>query len=318
MIVVEDILDEVAEVLGLGGTDPRAKQVIYRRLNRAVEMLSAKGDWDPLLDTIDVCAQGSCVALPPFVYTVLGVSTEGVPYIGRDRFFEFHLNGPGYVEPGQSGRDWREQGYFATQYEIGTIPGRLIAVSDDPDDAGATLRVFGLDSSGLRLSTPAESSFTSDGIEIPINAGYSAASLTLPEVLLIDRVRKPVTKGRVRLYVDRGSGEDSELLGRYEFDETNPRFLRITLGREADSVRVFFRHKTAKITGDQDVIRLHNTMALLNAVKSIRYYLGDDPEQGAAYEAVATRMLQEQESVRQPPNASPITVVGVAPEEAID
>lgn len=304
MILVEDILEEVAEALGVSTA---SSALIYRRINRAVEMLSAKGDWDPLLDTIDVCVQGTCLALPPFVSTVLGLSVDNIPYVGRDRHFEFHTNGPGRVTPGQTGADWRELGRFPCQYEIGETPGRLIAVSDDPSDTGSLL-VYGLGSNGLQLSTIPGSGATTDGISIPINSGYAAADVSLPEVLQITRVRKPITKGRVRLYVDRGAADTSELLGRYEFNDQNPSFLRLSLGTEAESARVFFRHKTAKVDSSQSAIRLHNTMALINAVKAVRYYLADDPEQGQAYEAIATRMLQEQEIVLQPPTSMPMTM----------
>lgn len=304
MIVVGDILEEVAEALG---NTKASTSVIFRRLNRAVELLSSKGDWDPLLDCIDVCVHGATVSLPSFVSTVLAVSTEGVPLIGRDRFFEFHQNGPGYETPGESGRKWRELGYFPTMYEIGETARRLVALSDASADVGKVIRVFGLDGNGLRLTTTADG-VTTDGIDIPIATSYQAASESLPKVLVIERVVKPVTVGRVRLFSDLGSADDNELLARFEHEETSPKFLRIELGVTVDTARIWFRHATAKIVNEQSVIRLHNVMALLNAVKAVRYYLQDDPEQGQAYESVATRMLQEQETVRQPPNHSPMSM----------
>lgn len=311
MIIVEDIIDDVSEALGNSGD---SRPLIFRRLNLAVEMLSAKGDWDPLLDVVDVhIPEGSSsFALPAFVHTVLGVSTDGVPVVGRDRFFEFHQNGPGRFEPGTGYRDWREQGLFSTQYPV-SAPGRLIAQAEHPNDVNgySSFTVHGFDVQGLRLTELDENGNVRNGIRIPIVQGYVPANLSLPEVSRITSIRKPITQGRVRLYVDRGSDTASELLGTYEFQDQSPEFLRIDLGKPALAVRVFFRHKSAKVVDDSGVIRLHNVMALLNAVKAVRYYLQDDPEQGAAYEAVATRMLQEQEAVRQPPNHTPIQVAGV-------
>lgn len=306
MILVEDILEDVAEALGVSADAPQ-HAFIFRRLNRAVELLASKGDWDPLLDVVDVCVQGSSVALPSFVHTPLAVSVDDVPLIGRDRFFEFHPNGPGRIDAGSFGLRWNTTGAFPCQYEIGETPGRLVAISESEDDE-ASIRVYGFDKNGLKLTTTVNG-VTSDGIDVPIYPGYLAASEDLPEVEIITRVRKPVTVGRVRLYVDRGTAETSEVIARYEYNETAPQFVRIDLGLEAStSARVFFRHRTAKIVATTSEIRLHNPMAVINAVKAIRYYLADDPEQGQNYEQVATRMLQEQEMVQQPPNVMPISV----------
>ena len=55
-------------------------------------------------------------------------------------------------------------------------------------------------------------------------------------------------------------------------------------------------------------ILLHSRFALVMAMKAVKFYLDSDVANGMQWEAHATRILTEQESVLVGPNALPIMV----------
>src|SRR6478609_7806439 len=76
------------------GIQNRAQILDY--LVRAIEIAAYKGNFDPWLKNLDVCADASgCVVLPSFVGTVLSVNIGGRPSIFRNQWYQFHINGTG-------------------------------------------------------------------------------------------------------------------------------------------------------------------------------------------------------------------------------
>ena len=295
MIAVADILDEAADALGVCADNTA---FIFRRLNLAVKLLAQKGEWDPLNGEVRVLVNGQCFALPRDVETVHAVNLDGRPTIGRDRYFDYHFNGPG--EEAGLALEWEPKGTFATFFEVPT-PCRIgYAFVDSVDQtSNVSLSFYGLDANG---------SLIENADLPPNNVGYSFGSQTYAR---IDRIRKGVSRGPVEIKAYPLTGDVPFTIAILEGPDTESKFVRISIGRPADVVRVAFRRRVFAIRSVNDVIPLHSEMAILSAVKAVRHYLDDDPDLGGRYEAEAARMLTEKEFFSTPSVARPIQVSGL-------
>jgi hypothetical protein len=295
MIVVSEILDDVADALGLCADDT---PVIFRRLTRAARLLAPKGEWDPLQGEVTIAVEGRCFALPADVETVLSVNIDGRPAVGRDRYFDYHLNGPGEVSGDRL--EWRDRGSYPTFFDLPS-PCRIGYIYRLAADSGSnkSISIYGNDTNGV----PTES------LNMPPNgAGYSFGSKIFGS---ISRISKPVSADVVEIKAYPVDGSPAFTIAILQGRHTESAFRRLEIGITATAVRVAYRRKVYTITSVTDVIPLHSEMALITAVKAVDRYLKDDPELGAVYEAAATRMLSEQERASAPPVGMPLQVSGV-------
>lgn len=295
MIAVSDVLKEVAEALGVCEDD---HATIFGRLNLAVKLLAQKGEWDPLHAEVRVSVTSRCFALPRDVGTVLGVVLDGRPALGKDRYFDYHINGPGETDAERL--EWTAVGTFPTFFEFETPCKIGYSYFDSSDIVGnKAISLVGVDDSGGLVSN----------IDLPPNS--MGASLGSGTYLRVDRLWKPVTRGAVEVKAYPVSGADAFTIAILEGPDTESRFVRLHIGRDAEFVRVAYRRRVFRITSVNDVIPLHSEMAILNAVKAVRHYLADDPELAKTYEQEATRMLTEQEFFATESVGRPIQVSGL-------
>lgn len=304
MIRVSRIWNEAKRIVG-----NHDDAYLFQRITDAVELLANKGDWDPLLGTLDICASSRVVSLPPEVETILALNMLGRPAVARDELFQFHINGPGSC--GNPIRyEWTDMADACTYREL-LAPSHLIAYCTETEDVGKELRVYGFDEHNNVLRTKTANGWE-DGWIVPVNKTFVAVSSEAPKVLRITAVRKAETAGPVRLSA---IDEDGEIaLGVYQSNETAPQFRRIVLSTCADWVRIRFRRRTFEVRSKNDLLPLHNAQAIIMALRALKAY--DTPSmlaEAEAYEATAVRWVTEEQFTRTPPVVHPIQVLDAAP-----
>lgn len=302
MIEVADIYDDAKKIVGTCD-DP----TLFRRISEAVEVLANKGDFDPLLGEMDICADDTCVTLPREVEMVMAVNLNGHPTIGRDRWFNYHINGPGMRSRDQvHGWSWIDGAESPVFREL-KAPSKLIAFVQRQEDAGQELRVFGWDSNNNWIRTQEDGKWV-DGYRVPTIFGYAMPEADAPLFARIARVKKAVTVGTIRLTSLEISATTGTLIGQYDYDETDPLYRRIAMPRRARWVRIAFRRRVFKITSTAGVIPLHSTVAILEMMRALKAYGDDEVTLGQGHEATAERFITEEQASRNPPVNMPIQV----------
>jgi hypothetical protein len=312
MIVVSDILDEVKQVLASFNDT-----VAYQKMNLAVDLLANKGNWNPLIGFVDITTQDRTFALPYEVDVPLAVNVGGRPANFRNKWFEFHLNGPGsdccnaYCDS-----NWEDLGMWPTFRRV-TKDTQLCFLSSDASDVGATIIVYGADELGRTLVRSDDSGVTIEGWEYTIQAVETFDGRLVTN---IERISKPVTKGFVNLNGLIDGDTVSTTFGIYQPFETEPSYRRICVqGSRCNNascccspdvcecnphstwVRMRFRRKNLKISKPTDLIYLHSRMAILMAVKAIYEYEANRFSQGDSYLTRAVTFLNDSQSRKSGP-----------------
>jgi hypothetical protein len=305
MVRVIDIWDEAKKIVGNS-----SDTFLFRRITDAVELLANKGDFDPLVGSLDICVASRVVTLPPEVETILALNMVGRPAVARDELFQFHLNGPGSC--GAAIRyEWMDLAEACTYREL-ACPGKLYGYCDDEQDENAEVWVYGMNASQNVIRTEVSEGVWRDGWKLPVFQSHQSLPENAPTFARITSVRKPLTVGPIRMTtVDSGT---EVLLGVYQANETVPKFRRIQLSTCVPWVRIKFRKRTFTITSRYDLIPLHSAQAVIMMLRALKAY--DSPQgfaEGEAYEATATRWLTEEQYTRNPPVAHPIQVLDAGP-----
>lgn len=301
MLIVNDIWDEAKKIFG-HCNEPK----LFNQISDSIELLANKGEIDPLVGYVDICVTGQCVTLPREVETPLAVNIGGHPSLGHDQLFSFHLNGPGDFQQ-TCEFSWFDVGNFPTYRDL-ACASRLIAFLDNEEDEGAELWVFGFDNENRPLRTQVNGVWR-DGILIPTVFGYALPDADAQTVSRITGIVKARTVGNIRLSSFDNSSGTGTLLGVYEPDETLPLYRRIRIARCTSHIRLHYRRRTARVYSVNDRILLHSRLALLLAMRAVKFYDDADLPNGNAYEANATRLLTEKESVISTPVGNPIQVI---------
>lgn len=306
MIQVSDIYEDARNIVGTCD-DP----TLFRRISEAVEALANKGDFDPLLGTVEICTSDKCVTLPREVENVMAVNINGRPSIGRDRWFNFHLNGPGDHHSPAAFRpviwSWQDGAESPVFRELRS-PSKLIAFVSNAADQGTELRVYGYDTAGLFIRT-LENGVWVDGYRVPTIFGFAMPESGAPIFARIIRVKKAVTAATIRLTSLDISSMTGTLVGQYEYDETDPLYRRIILQHEGlKSVNIAFRRRVFKVTSQESLIPLHSTLAILEMLRAIKGYADDNLVLGQGHEATADRFISEEQATRSPPVNFPMQI----------
>jgi len=270
-------------------------EYLRRRINEAVELLANKGDFDPYIAVVDLAATNTLVPLPPEVETVLAVNRMGVPGVGLDRMFNFHLDGPGDL-PREAFLRWRwkDEGESPVFTNPSTTTSRLW-VKGSATDAGKIVTVYGVDSEGNPLGETVAGVFV-PGMKLTVQ--LTGTILSSVFVNRVDRVTKPDTVAAVTLYARDDTTLTDETLAIYRSNWQEPLFRLITVERASEWVRVLFRRRVPELVRDEDLIPLHSPRAVIAMLQSLKYY--DDGQIAAAqgYEATALRWLEEEQKTR--------------------
>jgi hypothetical protein len=164
-VVVSDIFDEVKEYVG-----ECDQTKIFQNITSAVEVLAKKNNYDILTGVVDICTtceNGDTVTLPREIDVPICCNVNGSPMFFRNKWFEFHLNGPGTDR--QVPWAWDDQGYVVTSMDI-ILPSTLIAVTDVKTDlTNATIRIQGFDENGKFIKTQEPDGTWLDGFTLPLH-----------------------------------------------------------------------------------------------------------------------------------------------------
>lgn len=309
MLTVGEVWEQIQLVLGTCD-----ESVTYQKLNEAIEELANLANWDPLTMSMDICTSGCEITLPDDVEVPLALNVGGHPADFRNKWFEYHLNGPGSECCGQSCNfAWQDKGDFPT-FRDPVKASQVAAFPEGEEALGATLQVFGYDANDKWIMTPDANGVLRDGFDVPIIYGLGAGMTVAQKVKRITRILKPVTNNYVKIVaLDDGSTSGGTLLGLIRPNFTEPLFRRITIsgggcGSLTNScscktwVRMRFRRKVFKVSTFEDPIPLHSLTALKLACQGIRKYENDLLDEYAKYFSAAKAALEREQKSRSGPN----------------
>ena len=286
-IIASDIYDDACKIVG-----PIGRQHVFDKITEALSILSRKAQWDSLRGYVDIVTdQYSYVTLPRYVESVIRLNINGRPTEMRNKWFQFHLDGPG--------DDWATCGSWEDVGEVATLRDapytvQLTAVPDSPSDDGKIIWVYG-SFRGKRVATWGEDGTVVDGMPITIQSDGEA--LGPVEIDIIERITKPQTDGFVRLIAQDTAGLESFLVGYYYPDETEPKYRRIKLPRGCETVRIMYRKRHLKITALTDPIHLRSKTAILTELRALDALEKGDVASAEAFEMKAVKYLLEENAI---------------------
>lgn len=309
MLIVADIFSEIQRVLGTCD-----ETETYAKINEGIEELANLGNWDPLTMYLDICTCGCEITLPDDVEVPLAVNICGHPADFKNKWFEFHLNGPGSECCGSACNfSWNDKGDFPT-FRDPKEPSQIAAYPEAAEAMTANVRVYGYDQNDKWIMTADCNNVLKDGFDVPIIFGIGSGLTTGQKVKRITRVSKPVTNSFIKIVaLDPGSCSGGTLLGLLRPNITEPSFRRITVsGAGAEVlcdmpvtqtwVRMRVRRKVFKVSTLQDPIPLHSVTALKMMCQAIKKYEADLLDQYAGYFSAAKAALEREQKSRSGPN----------------
>lgn len=303
MFQVDDIWEEGRKI---SGNCDETK--FLRWCSDAVSLTTNKAEFEGWKGYLDICSTGGkCITLHREVGTIYAVNIGGRPSLGVGQLFNFHLNGPGDC-PKDCNLRWQDLGGFHAVYREITVPSKVVAYVQLPEDAGKQLIVYGKDISGNPLRRKV-SGIWRDGYQVPTIHGYAIPDDEAPTIAKIDRVFKDRTSGTMRLSTIDDSGLTGTLLAVYEPDEQLPQYRRIQLNRECSWVRIAYRKANPLFVSRFDHVPLHSRIGFLCALRAIKRYSEGDLAEAHTYEADAARLELEAQNAIEPPTYSPIQVI---------
>lgn len=307
MITVGEIFSEIQAVLGTCD-----EAVTYSKLNEAIEELANIANWDPMVIYMDICTQGCEITLPDDIEVPLAINVGGVPTDFRNKWFEFHLNGPG-AECCASGctYTWSDKGMFPT-FRDPVHASQIVAYPEDAEDATANVRVYGFDECDKWIMSQDCNGVLQDGFDVPVIFGVGSGMTTSQKVKRITRISKTVTQSFVKIVaLDPGRCSGGTLLGIIRPNITEPQYRRIRIsgagcvGLEnccTTWVRMRARRKTFKVSQFSDAIPLHSVTALKMMCQAIKKYEADLITEYATYFQSAKAALEREQKSRSGPN----------------
>lgn len=313
VITVADIIPEAKRVLGICDDVE-----MYQRLNEAVELLANMGLWDPLVGYMDICTTGCEITLPDDVEVPLAINVGGHPADFRNKWFEFHLNGPGTeCCSGTCNFSWMDKGNFPTFRD--PIKSSYIAAYPEEAETITTIRVYGFDVNEKWIMTADSNGVLQDGFDVPVIFGLGSGMPSDVKVKRITRVSKPVSNGFIKLVaLDDGSASGGTLLGLFKPSDVEPMFRRIMVSGGGTTfltsssststsccktwVRMRFRKKMTFLSSPEDVIFLHSVTAIKQALMAIKKYEADLADQYQTYLGLAKEALNREQKSRSGPN----------------
>ncbi len=323
MIVTLGRVLEAAKSKDVLGISSRSQSIDY--LVRAIEIAAYKGNFDPWLKNLDVCADASgCVVLPSFVGTVLSVNIGGRPSLFRNQWYEFHINGLGssYGNNGAfNGNCGGVTGWVSD--DLGWTPVfqnltdwmYVAAICEDPIDGNGSLNLVvegeTVDQNcnpKMAITIPATGP-SSSGVKIPLITGYPVTDPAATPFRRITQVTKPVTRGYVKLIGFKNEPNSLGVtLGYYAPNETNPRYRKIRVSQSCQWVRIRFRMTELPLVNDWDIVPLESYQATLDLLKAIRLRETNNYDVAEVAETKAVNLLREIQAIQDGPAMDPIQV----------
>lgn len=187
-------------------------------------------------------------------------------------------------------------GVVPTYKEL-TCPSKIVAVVQLRTDANKELWIYGYDDRDQLLRTQQPDGSYVDGWQVPTPFGYVMPDATAPCISRILRIRKALTNGPIILQTLDASVGTGSVISSLEWDEVDPQYRRIKLSRSCDFARIAYRKRVFQLRSVYDAIPIHSKIALKMALMAVYFYMKQDFSNGQAYEATASRLLEEKQLV---------------------
>lgn len=301
VLIAADVIDDVFEIFGPIGL-PKA----FDRLTDVTKMLNDKSQWEGSEGYVDInVGEGGIVTQPRWCYRPVKINIGNRPAQMRNRWFEFHLDGPGSQCQTPCNR-WDDLGQVVTICDP-TFPFRLVALNDANDDDGATLTVYGYDANGRRVRTPNEDVDSPDkfidGVKLTANYANTQPDPQGPVFSRIERIVRDQTQGFQQLIAYSEDYTQQKLIGYYEPDETEPNYQRIKLPFLPPSgcqwIRMRYRKRDQKVKSLTDPLGLKSRLAVVNGLRAVQAQK-DNPDTAAKYEMTAVNYLADELATNNP------------------
>lgn len=308
-VIAADVYDDFAKIFG-----PVGREKLFDYMTEAVDLLNAKCPaWKGAEGYVDLfVGRGGRIVLPRYVDKPIKINLGRRPLQFRNRWFEFHLNGPGSDCHGHSFHHWDDRGESVTVNDPAK-PFRLVAINDLQVDDGLTVTVTGYDSRGRRIRTPNpdiedEDNPYIDGVRLVANKANVFPMGNCPVFSRIDRIIRDQTQGYQQLLAF-DKNNDIILVGYFMPDETEPNYSVIELPKNFEVVaagqtgqpnefpqwaRMRYRKRLLKVTSLTDQLHLRSRSAIVAMARAIKS--GDLNAQNAAAE-----ILKDEEAASNPP-----------------
>ncbi len=308
------------------GIENRTQIIDY--ISRAIEIAAYKGNFDPWLKNLDVCAdRHGCVVLPSFVGTVLSVNVGGAPTLFRNQWYQFHINGlgsgGGYGYNGVNGVYGCGGNLGWVSDDLGWTPVfqqptdwmYVAAICEDPTDGNGSLS-FVVEGETVDQSCNPKMAITipatgpsSSGVRVPIINDYPVTDVNATAFRRITQVTKPVTRGYVKLIGFKNeTGSTGVTLGYYAPNETNPRYRKISVSQACQWVRIRFRMADLPLVNDWDIVPLESYQATLDLLKAIRLRETNNYDVAEVAETKAVNLLREIQAIQDGPAMDPLQI----------
>lgn len=321
MIIVGDVEESIKSVLGTCSDEQ-----FFDRINEAQEQLTQLANWDPLTISLDICTQGCEITLPDDIEVPLAMNVGGKPADFRNKWFEYHMNGPGSeCCAGSCDSSWQDLGNFPT-FRDPIEPSIIAAYPEADEPMGSNVRVYGFDEvCGLEkwIMTPDCNGVLQDGFDVPILFGMGSGMTVNQKVKRITRISKPITNSFIKIVaLDPGACSGGTLLGIIRPNITEPSFRRIKISGSGTQfltgstevcstwVRMRARKKTFKVTSRTDAIPLNSLTALKMMAMAIKKYEADLIGEYKEYFNMAREALMREQKIRSGPNQIKIQFQG--------
>lgn len=318
-VIAADVYDDACEIFGPIGQDK-----ILEKITDAREFLSNQGQWDGLTGYVDLATDNHYfITLPRYIENVIALNINGRPKMFRNKWFEFHLNGPGTGMP--ACRYWDDAGETVTIRPLYNII-QPVAYSNLASDAGKVLIIFGLDQDGLPLRSRQGGKWT-NGLSIRCGVARRPPGPEVQKISRIDRILKEPSDGFIQLwgYERTFSQQDAPApsrspraipLGCYYPDETEPNYRRLKLPHKSAWVRMRYRLRNLKVTALADPLHLKNRLAITTAMRALKALEGD-PGKADTLENKAINYLLAEQSSRNPAETFSVQFEGLDSAETI-
>jgi hypothetical protein len=306
-LIMADIYDDVVTIFG---PTQMPRNIVFDKVTDAVEMLANDGQWDGVTGYVDLLTDNHYyITLPRYVENVISMNINKQPKAFRNKWFEFHLNGPGTQMP--SCDYYEDAGEFATIRPLYGVV-QLICSSNLVSDVGKVIIVEGLDETGTIIRSQYQGKWM-NGIRIKVGAPAHTTIDSPQKFSRIDRILKQPSNGFIQLWgyekdVNRGTP-----LGMYYPDETEPNYRRIKLDQRSAWVRMRYRKRLLKITSLSDPLHLKNRLSIVTALRAMKA-LESDVGLADALEKKAKSYLLAEQSSRNPAETFSVQFEGIESE----
>lgn len=305
--------------------------VIDARINQALERLLDR-DYDSLKKIIRLRVCNHCIALPYNVETVMWVDINGTPSRVFGMPYQFLSSGPGdldyrsrsssFQDLVDKGDHWPVMFDIPESYEVDgetyTPSGmRLLAVSQEQEDAGKTILVRGFADTGVEVRTDGTA-----GEELTIHrygagvdgllVGFWDKQLVPSTAAYTDvtRVVKPRTRGYVTLYAVDTINNYMYFLAKYHPDETVPSYRRYQITNACCSnytnILALVKLRYVPLVSAEDVLPIDSLQALKFMIMALREENAANLAGSEALEDKARRILEARQASRNMTNGTPV------------